>query len=723
MPLGSRAVLEWHSSPVCYTGMDMNSTHGYGSRDVLERPVLGMNLNLDITEDLVDLVRKDIDANSRNDEAKGKKGSRKKKNKDTEISDIPPCATFPAMSLKIGNWGVISQANGQILAKFFFRAKKIAWEIMTKDLIVHKLEMDYSSVAAIRATFNEDRHSILEIEFDPCSSQNITSPTPNSNQNSSSNLDPSSSLNVANPSSAWVSDLYISMGMNGGAIAASVLVWLLVLPLLTSASAEGLVRVGLKKKPIDENSQLAARLSSEEARLLKDRKYGLRNGLGEEWSGTDIIALKNYMNAQYFGEIGIGTPPQKFTVIFDTGSSNLWIPSAKCYFSLACFFHSKYKATRSSTYKKNGKHAEIHYGTGAISGFFSEDHVTIGDLVAKEQAFIEATREPSVTFLVAKFDGILGLGFKEISVGNAVPVWYNMVEQGLVKEPVFSFWFNRHADEGEGGEIVFGGIDPNHYKGEHTFVPVTQKGYWQFDMGDVLIGGQSSGFCSGGCAAIADSGTSLIAGPTTIIAEINHKIGASGVVSQECKAIIAEYGEQILDMLLAESQPAKICSKIGLCTFDGSRGIGIGIESVVSDSGEKSSLGRSDAMCSTCEMAVVWMQNQLRQNQTQEQILNYINELCERLPSPMGESSVDCSSISSMPGVSFTIGNKTFELSADQYILKVGEGAAAQCISGFTALDVPPPRGPLWILGDVFMGVYHTVFDYGNLRVGFAEAV
>lgn len=54
-----------------------------------------------------------------------------------------------------------------------------------------------------------------------------------------------------------------------------------------------------------------------------------------------------------------------------------------------------------------------------------------------------------------------------------------MVKQGLVKEPVFSFWLNRNPQADEGGEIVFGGVDPNHYKGKHTYVPVTHKGYWQ----------------------------------------------------------------------------------------------------------------------------------------------------------------------------------------------------------------------------------------------------
>lgn len=498
----------------------------------------------------------------------------------------------------------------------------------------------------------------------------------------------------------------------------------LLFPLVFSASYDGVVRIGLKKRTLERNSQLAAHLATKEGGSLRTsiKKYHLQGNLGDS-EDTDIVALKNYMDAQYFGEIGIGTPPQNFTVIFDTGSSNLWVPSSKCYFSIACYFHSKYKSSSSSSYKKNGKAAAIHYGTGAISGFFSEDHVKVGDLVVKDQEFIEATREPSITFLVAKFDGILGLGFQEISVGNAVPVWYNMVNQSLVKEPVFSFWFNRNADEEIGGEIVFGGVDPNHYKGEHTYVPVTQKGYWQFDMGDVMIGGNTTGFCASGCSAIADSGTSLLAGPTTIITQVNHAIGASGVVSQECKAVVEEYGETIIEMLLAQEQPQKICSQIGLCTFDGTRGVSMGIESVVDEKNpHKASGDLHDATCSACEMAVVWMQNQLRQNETQERILNYVNELCDRLPSPMGESAVDCSGLSSMPNVSFTIGGKSFDLTPEQYVLKVGEGEVAQCISGFMALDVPPPRGPLWILGDVFMGSYHTVFDSGNLRIGFAEA-
>ncbi|KAK0579989.1 hypothetical protein LWI29_034615 [Acer saccharum] len=504
------------------------------------------------------------------------------------------------------------------------------------------------------------------------------------------------------------------------------LLFALVMAAAGSESDDGIIRIGLKKMKMDKNNRIAAQLESIKGDSLngfvkKYHRFRNSNSLGDN-GDIDIVGLKNYMDAQYYGEIGIGTPPQKFTVIFDTGSSNLWVPSSQCYFSPACFFHSKYKSSQSSTYKKNGESAAIQYGSGSISGFFSYDSVKVGDLVVKDQEFIEATSEPGMTFLMAKFDGILGLGFQEISVGNAVPVWYNMVKQGLIKDPVFSFWLNRNEKEAEGGEIVFGGLDPKHFKGQHTYVPVTQKGYWQFDMGDVLINGKPTGYCAAGCKAIADSGTSLLTGPTTLIAMINQAIGASGVVNKECKAVVEQYGPTILDLLINEANPKKICSLMELCTFDGSRGVSMGIENVVDESNVKSSAIIHDAMCTACEMVVVWAENQLQQNQTQERIMNYLDGLCDRMPNPLEQSSVDCGHISSMPPISFTIGGRIFKLTPQEYILKVGEGPEAQCISGFTALDIPPPRGPLWILGDIFMGRYHTVFDFGKLRVGFADA-
>ncbi|KAJ0978735.1 hypothetical protein J5N97_014209 [Dioscorea zingiberensis] len=493
--------------------------------------------------------------------------------------------------------------------------------------------------------------------------------------------------------------------------------WALSCSLLVHASSsDGLLRIGLKKKGLDLESLSALKLAQKEYHRRK--KCGTHSNLRN--SDADIVPLKNYLDAQYYGEIGVGSPPQKFKVIFDTGSSNLWIPSSKCYFSLPCYFHAKYKSAKSSTYTANGKSCKITYGSGSISGYFSQDNVLVGDLVVKDQVFIEATREAALSFLLAKFDGILGLGFQEISVGDIPPLWSNMADQNIIDKKVFSFWLNRNGTDESGGELVFGGVDPKHYKGDHTYVSVSRKGYWQFDMGDISIGSYSTGYCAEGCAAIVDSGTSLLAGPTTIVAQVNHAIGAEGVISEECKVVVKEYGDLILELLIAETQPQKICSQIGLCIFDGSQYVGTGIDTVVGEA-KKDSVN-SDVFCTACEMAVVWMQNQLRMNETKEMILNYANQLCEKLPSPMGESTVDCDKLAEMPDISFTIKDKTFTLTPEQYVLKVEQLGVTQCLSGFMAFDVPAPRGPLWILGDVFMGVYHTVFDFDDNKIGFAKA-
>ncbi|CAA2980606.1 aspartic ase A1-like [Olea europaea subsp. europaea] len=219
-----------------------------------------------------------------------------------------------------------------------------------------------------------------------------------------------------------------------------------------------------------------------------------------------------------------------------------------------------------------GKSAAIHYGTGSISGFFSQDYVKHVDLVVKDQDFIESTKETGITFLAAKFDGILGLGFQEKYVENAIPMsdppayTYDMVNQGLVKDQDFSFWFNRKANDEDGVELVFGGIDSNHFRGEHRYVPMTIGRCYLltfFDMGDILVGNETTGFYCGDCSAIADSGTSLLAGPTTIIAQINHAIGASGVLSQECKSVVAQYGKTILKCCYQRQNPKRFVPESG----------------------------------------------------------------------------------------------------------------------------------------------------------------
>ncbi|WCJ26831.1 Aspartic proteinase [Euphorbia peplus] len=478
--------------------------------------------------------------------------------------------------------------------------------------------------------------------------------------------------------------------------------------LLLPAISNGLMKVSLKKLPLDIDSINAAQIAS--------------NSMIHS-SNRDIIPLKYYKDAQYYGEISIGSPPQNFTVVFDTGSSNLWIPSAKCYFSLPCYFHSRYKSGQSSTYVKNGTSCEIDYAAISLTGFFSQDSVRVGNLIVKDQVFIEVTREEDLKFVLAKYDGIVGLGFQEISVGNTVPVWYNMVKQGLVTDEVFSFWLNKDLEGIEGGEIVFGGVDEKHFKGKHTYVPVTEKGFWQFDMGDFLIGNHSTGVCESGCAAILDSGTSLLAVPTAIVAEINHIIGAEGMISAECKQVISQYGELIWALLISGIQPSKVCSQLGLCIFNGATYASMGIKSVVEKESTEGTPVGDDIVCTGCEMFVIWVQNQLKQKKTKEAAFQYVDKLCESLPSPNGKSIVDCSSISGMPNITFTIGEKPFIFTPEQYIVKTGRGVAAVCMSGFMAFDLPPPTGPLWIIGDVFMRVYHTVFDSGNLQLGFAEAV
>ncbi|XP_017106549.1 cathepsin E-B [Drosophila bipectinata] len=282
-----------------------------------------------------------------------------------------------------------------------------------------------------------------------------------------------------------------------------ILLALLALLLSVVVSVNGsLRRIPIQRSPNFKRTRAAAKAEM----FYIARKYNLNVAT----NSSAVEKLSNYDNFQYYGNISIGTPGQNFQVQFDTGSSNLWIPSSQCT-STSCMVHTRYSSYQSSTYKSNGSIFNITYGTGSVSGFMSQDVVSVAGLVIRNQTFGEVTSESGTNFLNASFDGILGLAFPMLAVNLVTPFFQNLISQNVVKQPVFSFYLrNNGTTLNYGGELILGGSDPKLYRGALTYVPVSYPAYWQFytdsiQMGNTLI--------SMGDAAIADTGTSLLVAP------------------------------------------------------------------------------------------------------------------------------------------------------------------------------------------------------------------
>lgn len=240
------------------------------------------------------------------------------------------------------------------------------------------------------------------------------------------------------------------------------------------------------------------------------------------------VDIHNYQDAQFYGDLSLGTPGQTFPVIFDTGSSNLWVPSSTC--TNCGLFKPKYKSSKSSTYVANGTKFDIQYGSGPVSGFLSEDSVSVGGIPVTGQQFAEITDVSGLglAFKIGKFAGIMGLAFETISIDGIPPVFVNMVDQKAVDEPVFAFYLS--GADGVDGEMTLGGIDSAHYTGDLTYVPVTSEDYWSVGLDSITIKGESMTTTT---KAIVDTGTSLFAGPTEDVKKIAAAVGAKPFVNGE----------------------------------------------------------------------------------------------------------------------------------------------------------------------------------------------
>ncbi|KAH8291796.1 hypothetical protein KR054_000740 [Drosophila jambulina] len=266
---------------------------------------------------------------------------------------------------------------------------------------------------------------------------------------------------------------------------------------------------------------------------LRADKAFVANRYGGSFAKTSGSArLTNTANMEYTCKMTAGTPKQVFTVLPDTGSSNIWLPGPHCT-SKACRNHDRFKPGKSSTFKKLGKKFAIHYGSGAVQGVLVRDRVGVAGLSVANQTFAMTTKEPGSAFVQALFDGILGLGYQSISVDNVRTLVQNMCSQGVISTCKFAMCMRGGGSSRRGGVIIFGSTDTSAYTGSnsYTYTPVTKKGYWQLALEAFYVGGTK---VSGTSQAIVDSGTSLIAAPCGIYHRINKIIGCKETSSGEC---------------------------------------------------------------------------------------------------------------------------------------------------------------------------------------------
>jgi hypothetical protein len=279
------------------------------------------------------------------------------------------------------------------------------------------------------------------------------------------------------------------------------------------------------------------KLNNEEFILKRRAQAALKAASsGKKVGDSGDITIKDYSNAQYYGEIGLGTPAQTFEMIFDTGSANLWVASSEC--DSSCSGHPEYDANASSTYAANGTLFKIEYGSGACTGYLSKDTLSWAGMELPSQGFAQITDASGMgaAYKVGHFDGILGLAFDELAVcdfpyvADCVPTPFSrMIAEGLIDEPVFSFYlgdlkpFGRY---GYDGELTIGGSDPNYYTGEITTVPLKSADYWRISMDKITVGGTEV-TTPETTTAIVDSGTSLLVCPTTTMASIAESLNAT----------------------------------------------------------------------------------------------------------------------------------------------------------------------------------------------------
>eukprot|EP00930_Biecheleria_cincta_P019867 TRINITY_DN15067_c0_g1_i4.p1 TRINITY_DN15067_c0_g1~~TRINITY_DN15067_c0_g1_i4.p1 ORF type:complete len:479 (+),score=89.61 TRINITY_DN15067_c0_g1_i4:188-1624(+) len=242
----------------------------------------------------------------------------------------------------------------------------------------------------------------------------------------------------------------------------------------------------------------------------------------------------------FSGSLSVGSPPQVFRVVMDTGSGHLILPSSSCG-SKACLLHRQYNVSASTTgtaINADGSQVDglsdqvtIGFGTGQVLGEFAQEKVCLyrndtGGEVPERSCVevrmvtaVEMSEQPFSTF---NFDGILGLGLQGLALSpefSFFEAWAS--QQGAPGRKEFAFFLTE--DEREESELLIGGHDAAQALEPLAWSPVAlpEMGFWQLQIKAIRVGGVELDFCrSGDCRGVFDTGTSHLGIPAPFDKEL-----------------------------------------------------------------------------------------------------------------------------------------------------------------------------------------------------------
>ncbi|KAI0319968.1 aspartic peptidase domain-containing protein [Amylostereum chailletii] len=244
-------------------------------------------------------------------------------------------------------------------------------------------------------------------------------------------------------------------------------------------------------------------------------KFDVSLALDLSLGQRDAVPLSTSDDVQWTGEISLGTPAKKFTAMFDTGSSDVVVPTVKgCN---DCFGTQTYDSSSSSSSKGLNKTFSLSYGAGNVTGNQVSDTLTVAGLTASNQTILAA--EEAADGFFGKFGALVGLGRSQSSAG-ATPLVQSLIGNKAADDAVFAFKLAENNSE-----LSLGGLNKALYTGEPTYAPVAGDKYWQISFEKMTFFDKE--FKPNTTTSVVDSGTSLVLADSATVAAFYDKVYGS----------------------------------------------------------------------------------------------------------------------------------------------------------------------------------------------------